>query len=36
MAGGGDTLNAGAVIAGFSCPVADVFEGISRNLSGTH
>lgn len=26
----GDTLDAGAVIPGFGCPVAEVFEGIAR------
>jgi len=27
----GDTLDGGAVIPGFACPVADVFEGIARD-----
>jgi Uma2 family endonuclease len=27
----GDTLDGGAVVPGFSCPVADVFDGIARD-----
>ena len=27
----GDTLDGGTVIPGFSCPVADIFEGIARD-----
>lgn len=29
----GDTLDGGSVIAGFACPVADIFEGIARDQS---
>lgn len=29
----GDTLDGGTVVPGFSCPVADVFEGIARDVS---
>ena len=28
----GDALDGGSVIPGFSCPVADVFEGIARDI----
>jgi len=30
----GDTLDGGAVVCGFTCPVSDIFEGIARDMPG--